>query len=72
MVQAATSIIHTIAISFWTQEHDTCKELLEAAIRESAPPDEINEVLRQYKHALTRKEDLKSRSGSVLPTHKMG
>ncbi|HEY9900247.1 MAG TPA: DNA primase [Pantanalinema sp.] len=70
--QAATSIIHTIAISFWTQEHDTCKELLEAAIRESAPPDEINEVLRQYKHALTRKEDLKSRSGSVLPTHKMG
>lgn len=72
VAQASTSIIHTIAISFWTQEHETCKELLEEAMRTSAPPDEINEVLRQYKHALTRKEDLKSRSGSVLPTHKIG
>lgn len=69
---AAASIIDTIAINFWNQEHETYKGLFEEAIQAGAPPDEIDELLRQYKHSLARKEELKSRSGSVLPTKEVG
>ncbi|HEY9854871.1 MAG TPA: DNA primase [Stenomitos sp.] len=69
---AAASIIDTVAINFWTQEHETYKGLFEEAIRAGAPHDEIDELLRQYNHALARKEELKSRSGSVLPTKEVG
>lgn len=69
---AATSIIQMVAISFWNQEQETYKQLFEEAIGSGAPSDEIDEVLRLYHHALGRKEELKSRSGSVLPTKEVG
>lgn len=65
---AARSIIATVAIHFWSQEYATYTELLQAAIREGAPHDEIDEFLRQSNHALAQKEALKFAIGSVLPT----
>lgn len=69
---AAASIIDTLAISFWNQEHETYRELLEEANQAGAPQDEINEILGQLLHALARKEQVRSRSGSMLPTKEVG
>ncbi len=69
---AAASIIDTVAISFWNQEHETYKELFDEANRAGAPQDEIDELLRQLLHALARKEQVRSRSGSMLPTKEVG
>lgn len=65
---AASSIAAMVAINFWKQEYETYTQFLQAAIREGAPHDQIDEFLRQSNHALAQKEALKSRSGSVLPT----
>jgi len=64
----ARSFIETVAISFWSQEQESYKALFEELVQAGAPHDEIDEVLRQYHHALGRTEDLKLRSGNVRPT----
>jgi DNA primase len=65
---AAASIVDTVAIHFWNQEHETCKAHLSEAMKAGASQEEIDELMRQIARALACKEDIKSRSGSVLPT----
>ena len=65
---AAGSIMDTVAIHFWNQEHETCMALLSEAMTGGSSQEEIDELMRQIARALACKEDLKSRSGSVLPT----
>jgi hypothetical protein len=65
---AAGSIMDTVAIHCWNQEHETCMALLSEAMKGGSSQEEIDELMRQIARALACKEDLKSRSGSVLPT----
>lgn len=70
-ILAAAARIDSVAINFWNQEKESYKQLFEEAIRAGAPHDEMDELLRQYKQAVAKMEELKSRSDHKLPAKEM-